>query len=146
MTGVIAGTAPYHNLISGRPGGRLQSGVKPSRVKPSQVQPDSIKVVPDYMTSSFSQSGEKLPQELFPPPENREGFWKGYGSRQLSEAVGLSVFPAGTLTWKRRSAWSLFPSPLLLPSLQPSPLGLRTKEVLAFAGRRPKLTIFRTRL
>lgn len=72
MTAVIPGVAPCHNLASGRPGGRLQS-----QVKSSQLQPDSIEVFPDYMTSSFSQPGEKLPQELFPPPENRGGFWKG---------------------------------------------------------------------
>lgn len=77
------------------------------------------------MTSSFSQLGEKLPQELFSPSSPRTERVSGRGRTAGSFQQQLCcLFPAGPLTWKRRSAWSLFPSPLLLPSLQPSPLGL----------------------
>lgn len=71
LASVISAVAPYCDLAL-RPESRLQS-----EVQSSQPQPERIEVLPDYMASSFPQPEQKLPQELFPPPESRESLVSG---------------------------------------------------------------------
>lgn len=60
------------------------------------------------MASSFPQSGEELPQELFPPPESREGFWREGEQQAAFGSTQVGIAPVGPLLWQRRSAWSPF--------------------------------------
>lgn len=105
-----------------------------AEVQAPQPQPDCTEVFPDYMASSFPQPGEELPQELLPPPESREGFWREGEQQAAFGSTQVGIAPVGPLLWQRRSAWSPFLPFLPSPSFQPGPSGQRTRKVLALTG------------